>query len=136
MPVIVRRPIPAGGGSLSLAADQWPSLIVRAGAAAQEWFLEFFAATIRNKNTRMAYFRAISRFLQWADERHLDLEDIRPIHTASYIKGFTVGLADPSVKQHLAAIRMLLGSSARKPKRTGRNTIRRVISVSRGTATE
>ncbi len=109
LPVIVRRPMAAGGagGSLSLAADQWPSLIVRAGAAAQERFLEFFAATIRNKNTRMAYFRAISRFLKWADERHLDLETIRPIHVASYIEGFTIGLADPSVKQHLAAIKML-----------------------------
>jgi site-specific recombinase XerD len=36
----------------------------------------------------------------------LELEDIRPIHVASYIEGFTVGLADPSVKQHLAAIKM------------------------------
>ena len=43
---------------------------------------EFFAAIIRNKNTREAYFRAISRFLWCADERHLDLEDIRPIHVA------------------------------------------------------
>ena len=44
--------------------------------------------------------------MKWADERHLELEDIRPIHVASYIEGFTVGLADPSVKQHLAAIKM------------------------------
>lgn len=97
----------AAGGALTLAEGKWPSLIMRAGAAAQERFLEFFAATIRNKNTREAYFRAISRFLKWADERHLELEDIRPIHVASYIEGFTVGLADPSVKQHLAAIKML-----------------------------
>ena len=103
-PVIRRATAVAGG--LSLADGKWPSLIVRAGAAAQERFLEFFVATIRNKNTREAYFRAISRFLKWADERHLELEDIRPIHVASYIEGFTVGLADPSVKQHLAAIKM------------------------------
>ena len=102
---IIRRPTAAAGG-LTLAEGKWPSLIVRAGAAAQERFLEFFVATIRNKNTREAYFRAISRFLKWADERHLELEDIRPIHVASYIEGFTVGLADPSVKQHLAAIKM------------------------------
>ena len=38
---------------------------------------------------------------------HLELEDIRPIHVATYIEGFTVGLADPSVKQHFAAIKML-----------------------------
>lgn len=102
---VIRRPM-AAAGSLALAEGKWPSLIVRAGAAAQERFLEFFVATIRNKNTREAYFRAISRFLKWADERNLDLEDIRPIHVASYIEGFTVGLADPSVKQHLAAIKM------------------------------
>jgi len=102
---VIRRPTVAAG-SLALAEGKWPSLIVRAGAAAQERFLEFFVATIRNKNTREAYFRAISRFLKWADERHLELEDIRPIHVASYIEGFTVGLADPSVKQHLAAIKM------------------------------
>lgn len=103
---VIRRAATAAGG-MSLAEGKWPSLIVRAGAAAQERFLEFFAATIRNKNTRAAYFRAISRFLKWADERHLELEDIRPIHVATYIEGFTVGLADPSVKQHLAAIKML-----------------------------
>ncbi len=107
LPVIRRQTAAAGG--LALAEGKWPSLIVRAGAAAQERFLEFFVATIRNKNTREAYFRAISRFLKWADERHLELEDIRPIHVASYIEGFTVGLADPSVKQHLAAIKMFFG---------------------------
>ncbi len=103
---VIRRPTAAAGG-LALAEGKWPSLIVCAGAAAQERFLEFFVATIRNKNTREAYFRAIARFLKWADDRHLELEDIRPIHVASYIEGFTVGLADPSVKQHLAAIKML-----------------------------
>ena len=29
------------------------------------------------------------------------------MHVATYIEGFTAGLSDPSVKQHLAAIRML-----------------------------
>lgn len=101
------RQAPPAGGELTLGEGKWPSLIMRAGVAAQERFLEFFVATIRNKNTREAYFRAISRFLKWADERSLELEDIRPIHVAGYIEGFTVGLADPSVKQHLAAIKML-----------------------------
>jgi len=105
LPTIRKRS--AAGGALTLKEGKWPPLIIRAGTAAQERFLEFFTATIRNKNTRMAYFRAISRFMAWADERHLSLEDIRPIHVATYIEGFTAGLADPSVKQHLAAIKML-----------------------------
>jgi integrase len=74
---------------------------------AKERFLEFFTAQIRNKNTREAYFRAVSRFFGWCQKRGLALDDIRPVHVATYIESFTIGLADPSVKQHLAAIRML-----------------------------
>ncbi len=104
-----------GAGGLSFAAEQWPALIIRAGVPAQERFLEFFAATIRNKNTRDAYFRAVCRFLKWADERHLELEDIRPVHVAAYIEMFGTideqvdGLpfSRPTIKQHLAAIKML-----------------------------
>ena len=62
--------------------------ICRAGASAQERFLEFFAATIRNANTREAYFRAVLRFLNWADASGLELPTIRPIHVASYIEMF------------------------------------------------
>jgi hypothetical protein len=35
-----------------------PALVADAGVSAVRRFLEFFAATIRNKNTRMAYCRA------------------------------------------------------------------------------
>lgn len=101
-------------GALMLPA--WPALLLRAGAAAQERFLEFFAATIRNKNTRTAYFRAVCRFLKWADERNLDLEDIRPVHIAAYVEAFTdeeqesgLPFSSPTIKQHLAAIKMLFG---------------------------
>jgi site-specific recombinase XerD len=59
------------------------------------------------KNTREAHFPAVSRFFDWCQKRSLALDDIRPVHVATYIEGFTVGLSDPSVKQHLAAIKML-----------------------------
>jgi hypothetical protein len=72
-----------------------------------ERFLEFFAANIRNENTREAYFRAACRFCEWADARPLSLESIRPPHVAAYIEILTKQLSDPTVKQHLAAIRML-----------------------------
>ena len=105
----------APDGGLTFAPDAWPQLIVRAGVPAQERFLEFFAATIRNKNTRAAYFRAVCRFLEWCDGRHLELEDIRPVHVAAYIEMFTTtdeqedGLpfSSPTIKQHLAGIKML-----------------------------
>jgi hypothetical protein len=36
-----------------------PRVIAGAGDQAARRFLEFFAATIRNKNTRMAYYREV-----------------------------------------------------------------------------
>ena len=44
-----------------------PRVIADAGEAAARRFLEFFAATIRNKNTRMAYYRAVCQFFAWCD---------------------------------------------------------------------
>ncbi len=78
------------------------------GKAAKR-ILEFFAAEIRNRNTRKAYFKAVVRFADWCQqEAGLDeLVDIEPVHVAAYIEQLGSVLAKPSVKQHLAAIRML-----------------------------
>jgi site-specific recombinase XerD len=71
-------------------------------------FLEFFAATIRNKNTRMAYYRAVTDFFAWLDAAGIGtLVDIEPLHVATYIEALQERMAKPTVKQHLAAIRML-----------------------------
>jgi site-specific recombinase XerD len=82
-----------------------PNLIVKAGEHATRTFLEFFVATIRNNNTRMAYARAVSQFLAWCEERGLKLETIQPLAVAVYIEKHAG--STPTVKQHLAAIRML-----------------------------
>lgn len=82
-----------------------PAVIARAGGKARKRFLEFFTATIRNENTRMAYARAVGSFFEWCREFRLELIDIEPIHVAAYIEQH--GGAPPTVKQHLAAIRML-----------------------------
>ncbi len=60
-----------------------PSLIVRAGGHAEKRFLEFFAAQIRNRNTRAAYLRAVRDFLDWAEiEAGIDnLLDIEPVES-------------------------------------------------------
>src|SRR5262245_48769887 len=99
-----RKPSADTALALSIEPSAWPSLIVAQGPRAEERFLEFFTAQIRNRNTREAYFRAVSRFFNWCQGRGLALDDIRPVHVAIYIESFTVGLSDPSVKQHLAAI--------------------------------
>ena len=82
-----------------------PPLIETAGADVQERFLEFFAAQMRNKNTRAAYGRAVGQFFNWADRQGLALRSITPIAVSAYVEQHDG--APATVKQHLAAIRQL-----------------------------
>ena len=82
-----------------------PRLIVDAGPVAVARFLEFFAARIANRRTRAAYGRAVGQFLAWCAARGLALAAVSPLHVAAYIR--THPGSAPTVKQHLAAIRML-----------------------------
>ncbi len=84
-----------------------PALIADCGEQAAWRYAEFFTANIRNANTRRAYFRACSRFLAWCDARGLDLDTIRPFDVAAYIEHLQTEASAPSVKQQLAAVRML-----------------------------
>ena len=85
-----------------------PAVIADAGEHAARRFIEFFAATIRNKNTRMAYYRAACHFFAWVERHEIGgLADIEPIHVAAYIEVLQTTAAKPTVKLHLAAIRML-----------------------------
>jgi site-specific recombinase XerD len=106
--VIVPAAKPAWASTAIAASIVVPSIIAGAGHAAGRRFLEFFAATIRNKNTRMAYYRACVRFFAWCDEHRIgQLADIEPLHVSAYIETMQTSFEKPSVKQHLAAIRML-----------------------------
>jgi site-specific recombinase XerD len=85
-----------------------PALIAKAGKPAARRFLEFFTVNIRNPNTRAAYGRAAGAFLRWCEERGLsELRQVQPVHVAAYIEELGRTLAAPSVKQHLACLRML-----------------------------
>jgi len=85
-----------------------PALIDRASASTRKKFLEFFTVPIRNANTRAAYYLAIQQFLSWCERAgYQDLEDIEPITVAAYIGTLQRQAAPPTVKQHMAAIRML-----------------------------
>ena len=84
-----------------------PAAIAARGERAGRRFIEFFTATIRNSNPRMAYARAIKQFLDWSEDHRLGLDDIEPIAIAAYIEELGAKIARPSVKQHLAAIRQL-----------------------------
>jgi integrase/recombinase XerD len=86
--------------------ESLPAAIGRGGEAAAWRFVEFFAATIRNRNTRAAYANAIAQFFAWCETHHVHtLHEIKPVVIAAYIENHL--MAAPTVKQHLAAIRML-----------------------------
>ena len=84
-----------------------PSLIIDAGEQAQFRFVEFFTATIRNPNTRQAYFRAVSKFCLWCELYGLKLEQVNPVHVAMYIEQLGQEVSIPTVKQNLSAISKL-----------------------------
>ena len=90
-----------------------PALFIASEKAAERFF-GFFTANIRNRNTRRAYYKAAGRFSEWCEGRGLlDLAQVKPPHVGAYIEGLAVatpngpGLSKPTVKQHLAGLRML-----------------------------
>ena len=88
--------------------DQVPALIANAGDDAIKRFVEFFAAQIRNRNTRSAYVTAASEFLTWCEDQGIDdLADIEPIHVAAWIELKLQELAPSSVKLKLSALNKL-----------------------------
>ena len=71
-------------------------------------FWEFFTVNIRNPHTRRSYFKAVETFAAWCAERGLhDLAAVTPMHVAAYVEQLDRIRSKPTVKQHLAAIRML-----------------------------
>ena len=103
-----RRALP----TLSLHASRsalLPALIHNDGPQASRRYLEFFAAQLRNPNTRAAYARAATRFFAWCrDAAAVDqLVQIEPIHVAAWIEGRAAEVSAPTVKQELAALRKL-----------------------------
>ncbi len=85
-----------------------PALIARAGDRAALRFVEFFTVNIRNRNTRAAYARAAAVFLRWCEGQGITrLQDVQPVHVAAYVEQLAQEMSAPSVKQHLACIRML-----------------------------
>src|SRR5438309_11653873 len=105
----------------SLPRLRSPALRHHLGDRAARRFLGFFAASIENDNTRMAYYRAVCSFFAWLEQHGIGgLVDIEPFHVAAYIKALKVSdaghpavkaraAARPTVKHALAAIRMLFG---------------------------
>lgn len=104
----VGRDLVRWGASGSSAALSLPRIVTDTGAGASKRFVEFFTVTIRNPHTRRAYRRAAMQFLAWCEIRGIHaLRLIEPIHVAAYIEQLTHEKQAQSVKQQLAALRML-----------------------------
>lgn len=83
-----------------------PAAVRRAGEQASRRFAEFFVAQIANPHTRASYGRAVARFFAWCEAQGIGrIELIDPLAVAAYFREHP-GSA-PTIKQHLAAVRML-----------------------------
>ena len=99
-------PGPSDGRVVSAEGVALPALVLRTGEKAQR--LEFFAAHIRNPNTRLAYARAAGRFLDWCAARGVDrLETIGSMQVAAWTELRLREVSAPTVKQELAALRQV-----------------------------
>jgi site-specific recombinase XerD len=94
--------------SLSPAPELQPAGLFAPHPKAARRFLEFFTAQINNDGTRKAYLHATRRFAAWCEAHGLaELASIQAFHVAAFIKDLEGEVAPPTVKQHLAAVRML-----------------------------
>jgi site-specific recombinase XerD len=100
--ILCTAPAPPASGPA-----QPPALFRDTGDQAWRKVVEFFTARIRNRNTREAYARAVWQFCDWCTGHRLTLHGLSPFLIAAYVEDLGAAYARPTVKQHLAAIRML-----------------------------
>ncbi len=69
---------------------------------------DFFSSHIRNRNTRRAYMEAVRQFSAFCAQHGIvDLAQVEPIHVAAFVEDQLREHSKPTVKQRLAALRML-----------------------------
>src|SRR5262249_16417439 len=84
-----------------------PALIEGSGPKARDRIEHFLGAAIDNDNTRRAYGRALGSFFAFLDGR-ARIQDIGPLDVRDYLEAAKAnGLSTATLKQHMAAIRML-----------------------------
>jgi site-specific recombinase XerD len=104
---LIPCPISTSAALTPSAVAAVPAIVAAAGEDAAWRFLDFFTAQIPNDNTRLAYKRAVDQFFAWCQAKGLGLAQLRPAFVAAYVKELGQAVAVPTVKQHLAAVRML-----------------------------
>jgi len=87
-----------------------PSLpsVFTAQPQARKRMRDFFSSHIRNKNTRRAYMEAVRQFSAFCTQNGIeDLAQVEPVHVAAFVEDQLREHSKPTVKQRLAALRML-----------------------------
>ena len=106
-PILLTDEIKPPPALIRAGIEALPAIVRAQGERASRRFIEFFTASIRNRNTRMAYARAVKQFFDWCEEHRLELHEIEAVTVAAYIEQLGNQASKPTVKQHLAAIRQL-----------------------------
>jgi site-specific recombinase XerD len=86
-----------------------PAIIDGSGRKARDRIEHFLRAAIDNDNTRKAYGRALGSFFAFLEDGGRErVQDIGPLDVRDYLEAAkTNGLSTATLKQHMAAIRML-----------------------------
>src|SRR5436305_14899668 len=104
-PALLPVPVTPAAAHAPVRADrELPALVRAAGGPAAFVWDEVFAGEIRNPHTRVAYERAVRRFLAWCREHGIeDLRRVAPGDVGRYLDDLDTSI--PTKKLHLAAIR-------------------------------
>jgi site-specific recombinase XerD len=86
-----------------------PAIIEGSGRKAHDRIEHFLRAAIDNDNTRKSYGRALGSFFAFMEDGGKErVQDIGPLDVCDYLDAAkTNGLSTATLKQHMAAIRML-----------------------------
>ena len=128
---------------LAPTSEQQPAPLFTPTPQAAKRMLEFFTAQINNPHTRRAYLNAARRFAAWCRQHRIGrLTVVQPVHVAAFIQDLQGQLAPATVKQHLAALRILFDWLVTgqvlevNPARALLDSIRTVRTVQHGDGTE
>jgi len=91
------------------AALPLPRLVEASGALVQELFVEFFAARVRNANTRAAYLNAVMSFFAFLERNGTKtIAEVKPLDVACWLEALAAeGRPVATRNLRLAAVRML-----------------------------
>lgn len=95
---------------ITLAGEQAevPAKLFAATPKSQKRVVEFFTVQVNNDHTRRAYVNATRRFAEWCAGQGIEqLAAVQPVHVAAFLKQLEREVSAPTVKQHLAALRVL-----------------------------